>query len=111
MSEFIRYVKYKIDSNREKYKNEINTFWKFVEIYAEIQRNKNLKPGKRRDFSKSVKKAVLENQFHKCNYCRQYYPNLQFHHKDGNRSNNHVNNCEGLCPNCHDKKTRRKKSH
>ena len=41
----------------------------------------------------------------KCNKCGRPPPRWEYHHQDGNRSNNSLRNCEGLCPNCHSVKT------
>jgi len=30
-----------------------------------------------------------------------------YDHKNGNRSNNKISNCQALCPNCHAKKDKR----
>jgi len=64
------------------------------------------KKGKRRDFADSVKIAVLVIQRFKCKRCRNILTVVDFHHIDGNRSNNHISNCQALCPNCHARKTR-----
>jgi len=65
-------------------------------------------PKQRKDFSKSTKEEVLARQGYQCNSCGQYSSLFDFHHKNGDRSNNYSSNCEGLCPLCHAKKTRRK---
>lgn len=65
---------------------------------------------KRRSFSPNVKSQVTNNQNGKCAYCRHSVSKLsrEFHHKDGNRSNNKMSNCQLLCSNCHSKITREK---
>ncbi len=65
-------------------------------------------PKQRKDFSKSTKEEVLARQGYRCNSCGQYSSLFDFHHKNGDRSNNCSSNCEALCPLCHAKKTRRK---
>ena len=60
----------------------------------------------RRGFSESVKDAVLERQGGRCANCGKHSASFQFDHKDGNHSNNTPNNCQALCPNCHDIKSR-----
>ena len=63
----------------------------------------------RRDFSKSTMESTKFLQGYVCNRCKQPTDLWEFHHKDWNRSNNRPSNCEALCPNCHAKKTRKKK--
>ena len=62
---------------------------------------------KRKEFTKNTKEEVLERQGYRCNSCGQYSSLFDFHHKNGDRSNNCSSNCEALCPNCHAKKTRK----
>ncbi len=81
----------------------------FLVIYAQAEAAKKKKPGNRKAFLKSVKQAVLARQLKRCNFCRRCFPDLEFHHKDGNHSNNDISNCEALCPNCHARKTKRSK--
>ncbi len=61
----------------------------------------------RQNFSKSIKNQILQKQKHKCAVCREMPPLFHFDHKDGNRSNNGLKNCQALCPNCHSIKTLR----
>ena len=65
------------------------------------------KPSFRKNFSKKKKNLILKNQNDKCNACKKNSKNLEFDHIDGNNSNNILDNCQALCPNCHAKKTRR----
>jgi len=65
-------------------------------------------PKKRKEFSESTKKDTMLKQRFVCNECKQSPEFWEFHHKDWNRSNNSPGNCEGLCLNCHAKKTRNK---
>jgi hypothetical protein len=60
----------------------------------------------RRYFSAEVKKQVLRDQNYKCAICKRSTGVWDYDHKDGNRSNNKISNCQALCPNCHAKKTR-----
>jgi len=57
--------------------------------------------GPRRGWTEQEKERVRNRQHGKCNKCRRIPPRWEYHHKDGNRSNNALWNCEGLCPNCH----------
>ena len=59
----------------------------------------------RQNFSKAIKNKILEKQKNKCAVCRKIPPLFHFDHKDGNRSNNNLKNCQALCPNCHSIKT------
>jgi len=64
---------------------------------------------RKREFSESTKKRVLMRQNYRCMICDKPYEDLQFDHIDGNSFNNHHLNCQALCPNCHDKKTRQER--
>ncbi len=63
----------------------------------------------RRQFSKLTKKKTLIRQNFRCNLCLKPLDIVEFDHIDEDGSNNHVSNCQALCPNCHAMKTRRKK--
>lgn len=60
----------------------------------------------RRYFSLEVKRQVLKNQDYKCAICKRNTGIWDYDHKNGDRSNNKLSNCQALCPNCHAKKTR-----
>ena len=68
-------------------------------------------------FSEVVKNNILVRRDYRCGQCDlplKYFSgklNCQFHHKDGDHSNNVESNCEVLCPNCHAIKTRNTSSH
>jgi hypothetical protein len=62
-------------------------------------------------FPNSVKEKVLEKQHHKCANCNRLLNVVNYDHKNGDRSNNKVSNCQALCPNCHAIKTYGKSSH
>ena len=64
------------------------------------------KSKQRRSFSKSIRNITLKTQKKKCNDCGRESEVWDFDHKDGNNSNNSLENCQALCPNCHAKKTR-----
>jgi len=64
------------------------------------------KTKERRYFSAEVKKQVIIDQKYKCAICKKSIGVWDYDHKDGNRSNNKISNCQALCPNCHAKKTR-----
>jgi hypothetical protein len=68
-------------------------------------------------FSEAAKNNVLVRQEYRCGQCDfplKYFSgklNCQFHHKDGDHSNNVESNCVALCPNCHAIITRNTRSH
>ena len=62
----------------------------------------------RRQFSKLTKQKTLIKQNFRCNSCGNPLEEVEFHHKNGNRTDNRLENCQALCPNCHAKKTRKK---
>ena len=62
---------------------------------------------KRLYFSELTKQLTLIAQGFRCKICGRFLDVVDFHHIDGNRSNNSLSNCEALCPNCHAKKTRK----
>jgi hypothetical protein len=68
-------------------------------------RSRKYKEGQR--FSDSVKEKVLEKQHHRCADCNRVLNVVDWHHRNGDRSDNKESNCVALCPNCHAIKTRR----
>ena len=67
--------------------------------------NYSQKSVQRRGWTELEKEQVRINQDGKCNKCGRPPPRWEYHHRDGNRNNNSLRNCEGLCPNCHSVKT------
>jgi len=61
--------------------------------------------GPRRGWTKDEQAQVRQRQHGMCNHCHNSPPRWEYHHRDGNRSNNSLSNCEGLCPNCHSEET------
>jgi hypothetical protein len=59
----------------------------------------------RRGWDETEKEEVRSRQDGRCNKCGRHPPRWEYHHRDGNRSNDNLRNCEGLCPNCHSVKT------
>ena len=60
----------------------------------------------RRGWTDSQHKQVLNRQDGKCAICGEHSGTFQFDHKDDNHNNNDLDNCQALCPNCHDRKSR-----
>jgi len=57
----------------------------------------------RRGFTEEQKTTARHRQNGICLRCRQYPSIWEYHHRDGNRSNNQTSNCEAICPTCHAK--------
>ena len=81
-----------------------------LELILRIAEKSMEKPTKRRSFSKVTKKKVLARQHHMCIFCGNKLDVTDFDHIDGDSSNNNLNNCQAMCPNCHAKKTRNMKN-
>ncbi len=77
-------------------------------LFQWAEKNSSAQLKKRKSFSKLTQRQVLEYQQNKCMLCSKKSKLLQYHHIDGDRSNNKPSNCVGLCPNCHAEKTRKK---
>ncbi len=60
----------------------------------------------RRGWTDSQHKQVLDRQDGVCAKCGEHSSTFQFDHKDDNHNNNDLDNCQALCPNCHDRKSR-----
>ena len=61
----------------------------------------------RRGWSSVQKEQVRSRQYGKCNMCFTPPSHWKYYHVDGNKSNNDLNNCQGLCPDCYSVKTER----
>jgi len=60
----------------------------------------------RKGWTEVEKEQVRIRQDGKCAKCQKPPPaRWEYHHVDGDTSNNSLENCEGLCPNCHSVKT------
>jgi len=75
-----------------------------AEIGLRILEKSLSKPKARRAFSKSIKAKTLEMQNHQCKACGKKSDVWDSDHIDGDSSNNSLENCQALCPNCHAKK-------
>lgn len=47
------------------------------------------------------KEQVRDRQYGKCNMCFTPPTKWKYDHIDGNKNNNDLNNCQGLCPDCY----------
>jgi len=59
----------------------------------------------RKGWTEIEKEQVRISQDGKCAKCQRPPPRWEYDHIDGDRSNNSLSNCQGLCPNCHSVKT------
>lgn len=59
----------------------------------------------RRGWNENEKLQVRQRQGGVCARCHNPPPRWEYHHRDGNRGNNSLRNCQGLCPNCHSQET------
>jgi len=59
----------------------------------------------RKGWTVDEKEQVRIRQDGKCAHCNKPPPRWEYHHINGDRSNNSLDNCEGLCPNCHSVET------
>ena len=57
----------------------------------------------RRPFSEEQKTIARKRQDGRCLRCGQYPSIWEYHHRNGDRSNNDTSNCEAICPTCHAK--------
>jgi 5-methylcytosine-specific restriction endonuclease McrA len=63
------------------------------------------KKKERHDFSEKVKREAVHRQKGRCGICSRYMNNWErdFHHRDGNKSNNNPSNCQAVHTRCHRK--------
>jgi len=64
-----------------------------------------LKILQRRGWSSIQKKQVRNRQYDKCNMCYTQPSHWKYDYINGNKSDNELNNCQGLCPHCYSIKT------
>ena len=81
----------------------------FVIIIASKRKSKSTETQdyrdiKRKDFSYLTKEMVKVKQFGKCKRCGRFPTHWEFDHING-RGDNSINNCQGLCRDCHMGKT------
>ena len=61
----------------------------------------------RRGWNSTQKEQVRDRQYGNCNMCFTQPTQWKYNHIDGDKNNNDLNNCQGLCPNCLSIKTER----
>jgi len=66
-----------------------------------------LKIFQRRGWSSIQKEQVRNRQYGKCNMCFTQPSQWKYDYINSNKSNNDLNNCQGLCPHCYSVKTER----
>tara|TARA_Y100001936_G_scaffold59595_1_gene58781 strand:- start:7454 stop:7783 length:330 start_codon:yes stop_codon:yes gene_type:complete len=70
----------------------------------------------RRAFPADIKVKALQKYNNRCYKCGEPfneppdYIRPQYDHKNGDKSDNSLRNCGPICPNCHDKKSRKENS-
>ncbi len=76
-------------------------------IIAINAKKRKLQIFQRRGWSSIQKEQVRSRQYGKCNMCFTPPTQWKYDYFDGNKSNNDLNNCQGLCSDCHSVKTKR----
>jgi len=61
----------------------------------------------RRGWSSIQKEQVRNRQYDRCNMCFTQPSQWKYDYINGDKNNNDLNNCQGLCPHCHSVKTER----
>jgi len=74
-------------------------------IIGVIAKKRKLEIFQRRGWSSIQKGQVRNRQYDKCNMCFTQPSQWKYDYIDGNKSNNDLNNCQGLCPHCYSIKT------
>jgi 5-methylcytosine-specific restriction endonuclease McrA len=83
----------------------IMILWSISGLLVLIKKRIKFKYTQRRGFQEYIKEETLQKQKYKCAHCKRYLKVREFDHKDGDRSNNDISNCQALCPTCHSLKT------
>ena len=76
-------------------------------IIAINAKKRKLQIFQRRGWGSIQKEQVRSRQYGKCNMCFTSPSKWKYDYFDGNKSNNDLNNCQGLCSDCHSVKTKR----
>ena len=72
-----------------------------VGVIGVFAKKRKLEIFQRRGLSGIRKEQVRDRQYGKCNMCFTPPTKWKYDHIDGNKSNNDLNNCQGLCPDCY----------
>src|SRR5262245_16400399 len=72
-----------------------------VAAYGILHSKSKFRP--RKNFSESDKRETLRSKKYRCGRCNKGLKTgkIEFHHKDGNRCNANLRNCQALCKECH----------
>ena len=113
-----KHLKINFEGNKEKLLQRINDYVFKTETRKHIKNKseqrttklikntakrdgKNSQGNRRRGWTVDEKYEVRNRQDGKCYVCKKHPPGWHYHHIDGDNSNNSMDNCHGLCPNCH----------
>ena len=72
-----------------------------VSVIGVFVKKRELEIFQRRGLSGIQKEQVRDKQYGKCNMCFTPPTKWKYDHIDGNKSNNDLNNCQGLCTDCY----------
>jgi len=78
-----------------------------VSAISIIAKKRKLKIFQRKSWSGIQKQKVRNRQYGKCNMCFTAPSKWKYDYFDGNKDNNDLYNCQGLCSNCYSVKTKR----
>ena len=78
-----------------------------VSVIGVIAKKRKLKIFQRKSWSGIQKEQVRNRQYGKCNMCFTPPTKWKYDYFDGNKDNNDLYNCQGLCSDCYSVKTKR----
>jgi len=78
-----------------------------VSVIGVIVKKRKLKIFQRKSWSGVQKEQVRNRQYGKCNMCFTQQSKWKYDYCDGNKDNNDLYNCQGLCSDCYSVKTKR----
>lgn len=78
-----------------------------VSVIGVIVKKRKLKIFQRKSWSGIQKEQVRDRQYGKCNMCFTAPSKWKYDYFDGNKDNNDLYNCQGLCSDCYSVKTKR----
>ena len=78
-----------------------------VSVIGVIAKKRKLKIFQRKSWSGIQKEQVRNRQYGKCNMCFTPPSKWKYDYFDGNKDNNDLYNCQGLCSDCYSVKTKR----